>query len=148
MTSKYPETLAYISSRLAERVSRSNNARVAQQDSRPSGTLSEIPPGSLLQMMAVKTKTGILTIFSKGFPSRVTIRRGEIVRATSGPNGEFRGKEAIFEVLRLKDGRFTFTPGISEEDVTADSLGPVIPLIMEGMNTADNSNVDNIGKEV
>jgi CRP-like cAMP-binding protein len=132
---KYPNLQVYFTRLLAQRLSRSNQIRSDDYASGMIGKLDEIPPEALFQTLNVNNKTGILTItqLSKG-TARFSMRQGALIKGTY--DGK-KGEDAFYEVLREKDGRFKFTPGLPPEDFDVPEIGYFMKLLMEGMQRID-----------
>jgi hypothetical protein len=99
------------------------------------GKLEEIPPEALFQTLNSNHKTGILTItqIQKG-TARFSLRQGALIKASYAGS---KGEAAFFEVLREKNGRFKFTPGLPPEDFDAPEIGYFMKLLMEGLQRID-----------
>jgi len=46
---------------------------------------------------------------------------------------------AIFAMLKEKDGRYSFTTGLSPEEMKAAEIGDFMMLLMEGIKSVDES---------
>ncbi len=132
---KYPTLQIYFTRLLAKRLTDSNKIRSDDYASGMIGKLEEIPPEALFQTLNVNHKTGILTItqLQKG-TARFSFRQGALIKASySGTKGE----AAFYEVLREKNGRFKFTPGLPPEDFDIPEIGYFMKLLMEGLQRID-----------
>ncbi len=47
------------------------------------------------------------------------------------------GEEAFFELLKQKEGRFKYIPGLPPEEMNADKLGDFMSLLIEGLRRID-----------
>ena len=132
---KYPALQVYFTRLLAKRLTDSNKIRSDDYASGMIGKLEEIPPEALFQTLNANTKTGILTItqLQKG-TARFSLRQGALIKASYAG---IRGESAFFEVLREKNGRFKFTPGLPPEDFDVPEIGPFMRLLMEGLQRMD-----------
>ncbi len=132
---KYPALQLYFTRLLASRLSKSNQIRSEDYASGMIGKLEEIPPEALFQTLNVNAKTGILTItqLPKG-TARFSMRQGALIKASY--DGK-KGESAFYEILREKDGRFKFTPGLPPEDFDVPEIGYFMKLLMEGMQRID-----------
>lgn len=134
---KFPTLQTYFTRLLAQRLSKSNQIRSEDYASGMIGKLEEIPPEALFQTLNVNNKTGILTItqLSKG-TARFSMRQGALIK---GIYDGKKGEEAFYEVLREKDGRFKFTPGLPPEDFDVPEIGYFMKLLMQGMKRIDEN---------
>ncbi len=132
---KYPALQLYFTRLLAQRLSKSNQIRSEDYASGMIGKLGEIPPEALFQTLNVNAKTGILTItqLPRG-TARFSMRQGALIKASY--DGK-KGESAFYEILREKDGRFKFTPGLPPEDFDVPEIGYFMKLLMEGMQRID-----------
>jgi predicted Zn finger-like uncharacterized protein len=125
-----PSLQMFFTRLLAGRMAEINQSRYEEYASGLSGKLSEMVPLELFQMFHVNQKTGILTLQSLQSHASVSFREGELVRVQYNRK---TGKEAFFELLKLKRGRFRFTPGLTLEEMQAEGLGEFKTLLMEGL---------------
>jgi hypothetical protein len=136
LLNKFPSLQIYLARLLARRLARTNLIRCEELTSGMIGKLSEIPPSGLFQTLNLNQKTGVLSLeLSKG-PGSVCFRDGEVITA------EYNGKqeeEAFFELLKEKDGRFKFSPGLPPEEADIPKLGDFMGLLMEGVRRMDES---------
>ena len=132
---QHPSLQLYFTRLLAKRLSDSNKVRSDDYASGMIGKLEEIPPEALFQTLNVNSKTGILTItqLPKG-TARFSMRQGALIKATYGGH---KGEAAFYDVLREKDGRFKFTPGLPPEDFDVPEIGYFMKLLMEGLQRID-----------
>ena len=132
---KYPTLQTYFTRLLARRLTDSNKIRSDDYASGMIGKLEEIPPEALFQTLNVNNKTGILTItqLQKG-TARFSMRQGALIKATYAGS---KGEAAFYEVLREKEGRFKFTPGLPPEDFDIPEIGYFMKLLMQGLQRID-----------
>jgi hypothetical protein len=106
------------------------------------GKLEEIPPEALFQTLNANHKTGILTItqLQKG-TARFSLRQGSLIKASYAGN---KGESAFFVLLRVKNGRFKFTPGLPPEDLDVPEIGHFMKLLMEGLQRMDERSTPKI----
>jgi len=120
---------------LARRMAEINLARSEEFASGMTGKLSEMPPAELFQTLNVNQKTGVLTLKMPNQDSAyLSFREGELVRAKFN---EKEGEEAFFELLKIREGRFKFLPGLSAEEMEAPEVGDFMHLLMEGLRKID-----------
>lgn len=108
------------------------------------GTLDQLGLGSLLAMLEMERKSGIVSLQRVGARGRLLCRNGQIVRAEllteddgAGEGGPRRGMEAITVMLGWSAGRFDFIP--SQID-SADEIGVrTTHLLMEAARQADEA---------
>lgn len=131
----YPGLNAYFTKLLARRLTDANKVRSDDYASGMIGKLEEIPPEALFQTLNANHKTGILTItqLSKG-TARCSFRQGALIKASYAG---CKGEAAFYEILREKQGRFKFTPGLPPEDFDIPEIGYFMRLLMEGMQRID-----------
>ncbi len=136
---KQPGLQMYFARLLAKRLTDSNKVRNDDYASGMIGKLEEIPPEALFQTLNVNHKTGILTItqLPKG-TARFSMRQGALIKASYGGG---KGETAFYEVLRAKNGRFKFTPGLPPEDLEVPEIGYFMKLLMQGLQKADEQNI-------
>jgi CRP/FNR family transcriptional regulator, cyclic AMP receptor protein len=132
---KYPSLQTYFTRLLAKRLTDSNRVRSDDYASGMIGKLEEIPPEALFQTLNANHKTGILTItqLQRG-TARFSLRQGSLIKASYAGS---KGESAFFEVLREKNGRFKFTPGLPPEDFDIPEIGYFMKLLMEGLQRMD-----------
>ncbi len=116
-------------------MSDSNRVRSDDYASGMIGKLEEIPPEALFQTLNVNNKTGILTI------TQLPRGTGPFFHAPGRPDqGELRRRQGggcLYEVLREKQGRFKFTPGLPPEDFDVPEIGYFMKLLMQGLQRMD-----------
>jgi CRP-like cAMP-binding protein len=132
---KYPSFQLYFTKLMAKRLTASNKIRSEDYASGMIGKLEEIPPEALFQTLNINQKTGILTItqLTSG-TARFSLRHGALIKASyKGKSGE----DAFYDVLKEKEGRFKFTPGLPPEDFEIAEIGYFMKLLMEGLRRID-----------
>jgi len=130
----FPSLQMYFARLLAQRLAKTNVERLEEFSSGMIGKLSENPPSELFQTLNLNHKTGILTLtLSKGIAD-LMFREGALI---SSRYGNKEGKDAFFEILKEKDGRFKFTPGLSPQKMKAPVMGDFMWLLMEGVRRID-----------
>ena len=133
---KFPSIQLYLARMLAQRLARSNVVRAEEIATGMIGQLSEISPSELFQTLNLNQKTGRLSLSLPDGAATLSFRQGELVRAEY--NGD-KGKEAFFRILTEKEGRFKFTPKITEEDQTAKQIGTFMELLLDGLKRLDEN---------
>lgn len=103
------------------------------------GTLDQLGLGSLLAMLEMERKSGILSLSRGRARARLLCRDGQIVRAELlGEDGTGRrGIEAITAMLTWSEGRFDFVPSVVQ---SADEIGVrTTHLLMEAARRVDEA---------
>lgn len=137
---QYPSLQMYFTRLLARRLAKTNVERAEELSSGMIGKLSEIAPSELFQTLNVNQKTGVLNMRLAKGPAFLAFREGHLVRAEYGKSV---GKEAFYDMLKEKDGRFKFVPGLKGGDLKADEIGDFMWLLMEGLNRIDEEADEN-----
>lgn len=99
-----------------------------------SGDISEVHVVELFQMINSSQKTGTVELKLPGGEAVVLFNEGEVVFAKYG---ELSGKDALFKLLGVTSGQFSYTPGIPSEAMDNDVIGGFMGLVMEGMQRLD-----------
>lgn len=131
---RFPSIQLYFARLLARRLAVTNSARAEEFASSMIGRLSEMPPSELFQILNNNGKTGALVLDLPGGTAQLWFREGQLVMARYG---EQKDVEAFFAVLRHREGRFRFKPGLPADALTAAPLGDFMWLLMEGVNRID-----------
>ncbi|MCU0692243.1 MAG: DUF4388 domain-containing protein, partial [Polyangiaceae bacterium] len=96
------------------------------------GSLSEMSLPDIVQILWHGRKTGALRIRSRGESGELHFQDGQIVNAM---HGKLRGEEAVYMMLRLKDGEFGLDPNfVPQATVIVESPEA---LLLEGMRRMD-----------
>ena len=130
----FPSLQMYFARLLAQRLAKTNVERLEEFSSGMIGKLSENPPSELFQTLNLNHKTGILTLTLSNGIADLMFREGALI---SSRYGNKEGKDAFFEILKEKDGRFKFTPGLSPQKMKAPVMGDFMWLLMEGVRRID-----------
>ncbi|NJL58637.1 MAG: cyclic nucleotide-binding domain-containing protein [Desulfobacteraceae bacterium] len=130
---KFPSLQMYLARLLAKRLARTNVDRT-DIASAMVGNLSEMSPSELFQAFNINHKTGVLSLALPRGMAEVAFRDGGLVRAEYMDKD---GREAFFEILKEKDGRFKFLPGLSPEELEFPEIGDFMWLLMEGARRMD-----------
>jgi hypothetical protein len=80
------------------------------------GRLDEFGAASILMLLELERRSGVLILSGSGGNGRVYVRRGRVLRATIEDRGDCRGSAAVFQMLTWNGGRFEFHPGEVEGD--------------------------------
>jgi DNA-binding response OmpR family regulator len=99
------------------------------------GTLDQVGLSSLLVMMEMERKSGILVLRHKEDTARLFMKAGQILAARFDNKPEPRGADAIYELLTWKSGKFDFN---SLEVDMEDEIGSTTThLMLEGARRLD-----------
>jgi len=131
---RIPELQLFMAKVLVQRLSVSNSHRSEIFDACMSGWIHEMPPAELFQIFHMNQKTGILSLELPNGNARVSFREGCVINAQY--NNEIN-QTAIFDMLKEKEGRYTFTTGLSPEEMKAAEIGDFMMLLMEGIKRVD-----------
>lgn len=99
------------------------------------GTLDQIGLSSLLVMMEMERKSGILVLRGDAGTARVFLRGGQILAARFDGRAEPRGAEVIYELLRWTKGKFDFST--LEVDMDDEIQATTTHLMLEGARRLD-----------
>jgi len=100
------------------------------------GELSEIGVVDLLQLINSSMKTGVVEFYLEQGRAMVFFNEGEIIYARFL---KLRNKEALYSLLCQKAGRFSYSKGIPEELASLPPIGGFMGLMMEGVQSLDES---------
>lgn len=129
----YPSLQIFLFKLLIKRVE-AMALQSGQISSGMSGDLGEIATVDLLQLMNSAQKTGNIDIQSTKGTAQIYFKEGEIVYAHYKG---LEGKEAVFSILGIKNGQFTYNRGISDEVDNLPPIGGFLGLVMEGVQRID-----------
>ena len=133
---RIPELQLFMSKILVQRLTESNASHFDTFDACMSGWIAEMPPAELFQIFHMNQKTGVLSLELPQGEAKVSFREGCVI------NAQYRNKTnqaAIFDMLKEKEGRYTFTTGLSPEEMKAAEIGDFMMLLMEGIKRVDES---------
>jgi len=133
---QFPSLQMYFARLLARRLAKTNVARTEELSSGMVGKLSEMPPSELFQTLNANQKTGVLTLNLPNGNAAMFFKEGKLIRADY--NNE-ENKEAFYEVLKQKEGRFKFIPDLPPELAEAEEVGDFMWLLMEGIRRMDEA---------
>jgi CheY-like chemotaxis protein len=105
-----------------------------------SGRLEQLGLSSLLVMMEMERKDGVLTLkeLDSGAIGRIFIRRGQVVSARIDARPELDGRASVYEMLTWKAGAFSFNA--MEVDMEDTVQSSTTHLLMEGARLMDEAN--------
>lgn len=130
---KYPTLQLFLFKLLIDRV-QAIALRSGNIASGMTGDLEEIPAIDLMQLINSSQKTGSIEIALLEGKAIVYFSEGEIIHAQFN---KLRGKDAVFALLSIKKGFFTYNRGIPHELKTSSPIGGFIGLMMEGVQRID-----------
>jgi hypothetical protein len=97
------------------------------------GSLREVEPADVFQLISMARKTGILTIASAQERAQVYFQDGRPVHATCEAG---TGEEAVYNLLARSEGDFSFEPTAIDCPVTI--MADMQTLMLEGMRRVDH----------
>jgi hypothetical protein len=105
-----------------------------------SGRLEQLGLSSLLVMMEMERKDGVLTLkeLDSGAIGRIFLRHGHVVSARIDAHPEVDGRSSVYEMLTWKAGAFSFNAMEVEMEDTVQSS--TTHLLMEGARLMDEAN--------
>ncbi len=130
---KYPELNVLFYRLLVERASK-GSAGKDEVGSGMSGELSYINAIDLFQLINSSQKSGRIDLSLNGEKAVILFNEGELVGAKYQ---SLKGKNAFFALLDKKEGRFSYTAGLSETASQFPILGSFMALLMEGLQKLD-----------
>lgn len=102
-----------------------------------SGTLAQISLASVLTLLEMERKSGLLLMHRQDPPAsvRIYIKKGRVVAARMDGEGGERNEAAVFRALGWRNGRFEFAS--FEFDIDEEVRMSTTGLIMEGARMLD-----------
>lgn len=100
------------------------------------GRIRELPPTSLLSLLEMERRSGVLLLQRGKLVGQLRLRAGQVIAAgLRGDGPERRGVDVVYELLAWRDGRFDF---VAAEVGGADEIRTsTMHLLMEGARRAD-----------
>ncbi|QTA92698.1 Cyclic nucleotide-binding domain-containing protein, DUF4388 [Desulfonema magnum] len=138
---QFPSLQMYFARLLARRLANTNTVRSEDLSAGMTGQLSDMPPSELFQTLNINQKTGVLTLQLPKGSADLCFREGALISVKYN-NAE--SEEAFYEILKEREGRFKFVPGLPEADMQADEMGDFMWLLMEGVRRMDEAEADKI----
>lgn len=107
-----------------------------------SGRLEQLGLSSLLVMMEMERKGGVITLkeLESGIVGRIFLRRGQIVSARLDPRPDLDGRQSVYVMLTWRAGAFSFNA--MEVDMEDTVQSSTTHLLMEGARLIDEANRD------
>ncbi len=131
---RFPFLQMSVSRLIVRRMAEINLTRTEEFASGLAGKLSEMPPSDLFQAFNINQKTGVLTLKLPTKIAFLSFREGRLVNVKYSKK---KGEEAFFELLKEKEGRFKFTPGLPPEELDSPEVGDFMYLLIEGLRRID-----------
>lgn len=131
-----PELQLFMAKILVQRLAESNTSHFETFNACMSGWIRDMPPAELFQVFHMHQKTGVLSLDLPQGKAKVSFREGCVI------NAQYRkmtSQDAIFSMLKEREGRYTFTTGLSPEEMKAAEIGDFMMLLMEGIKRVDES---------
>jgi len=137
---QFPVLQEFIYKLLVQRLAQASQSRAVEVVSGLAGKVEEISVVELSQMINSNQKTGVLRIeTASGSKAALFFNDGELIHAEiDGMTGE----NAFYQCLRIKDGNFQFTSGLTASQQTKKIIGGFMALILEGMKQMDDESGD------
>jgi CRP-like cAMP-binding protein len=132
---RFPALQVFFYKLLVSRIITINLQRAEELASGMVGQLADIPPLELYQMINSNQKTGHLKLEVGQKKASLLFNEGELVYATY--NGK-EGREAFYDTLAIKVGRFKFVHGLSLREMELGVIGGFMGMLMEGMKRIDD----------
>jgi CheY-like chemotaxis protein len=106
------------------------------------GTLEQLGLSSLLVILEMERKSGILRVEKAGATGRVFAREGRIIAARiegeAAPKDAKKGAQAVYHLLTWSSGRFDFS--VVDVDMEDEVQSTTTNLLMEGARLIDEAN--------
>jgi hypothetical protein len=99
------------------------------------GALSHFGLATLLTVLEMEKRTGVLELRGPARTGRIAVRDGQVVRAEIRGDTSRRGADAIFELLGWVDGGFIFR--VREVEAANEVSLPTAVLLIEAARRAD-----------
>lgn len=131
---RFPSLQMYFARLLSRRLAESNVMMSKEYLSGMTGTLNQMPLVELFQTLNFNQKTGTLKLNLSQGSAQCLFNAGSIIHAEYGSK---RGKDAFFNILSEKEGRFQFVPGLGKKEAAKPKLGMFMELLMEGLRLLD-----------
>ena len=106
------------------------------------GRLEQLGLSSLLVMMEMERKDGVLTLKggNDGDTGRIFIRKGQVIHAKLDQDQQAGGRESVYDMLRWQLGTFSFAA--MEVDMEDTVQSSTTHLLMEGARLIDEAKRD------
>ncbi len=101
------------------------------------GSLDQIGLPSILTLLELEQKTGVLTLHHGGDAAELAIQGGRVVAARFRDRQAPRGADCVYELVGWSDGEFSFE--VTEIQDTDDIQASTTQLLMEGARRLDEA---------
>jgi len=132
---KYPVLQMFIFKLLVDRA-QTRTLQSGNIASGMTGELTEIALVDLFQLINSSQKTGTIDLSLEKGRGMVFFRDGEVVYARYQ---KYHNKKAIYVLLGIKEGHFSYTKGIPDVLDNVKPIGGFMGMIMEGLQRLDES---------
>ncbi len=136
---KFPSVQMYLTTLLSKRLAESNLKRAETSRSGISGDLSQMSAIELMQALELSQKSGLLILALPKGSAQIFIKYGNLIRADYGNKS---GKEAVFEILKEREGRFKFSPDLPEDKLDAPEIGSLMEILLDASRMIDEERFD------
>ena len=131
---KFPSVQMYLARILTKRLAESNVQRAEEIAPGMSGDLSQMSAIELLQALNLSQKTGMLVLTLPKGTARLLLKCGNLIQADYCDKA---GKEAVFEILKEKEGRFKFSPDLPKDQLDAPEIGSLMEILLDTSRMID-----------
>ncbi len=131
---KFPSVQMYLTTLLSKRLAESNLQRTEASRSGISGDLSQMSAIELLQALELSQKSGLLKLTLPKGSAKILIKYGNLIRADYCSKS---GKDAVFEILKEREGRFKFSPDLPEDKLKAPVIGSLMEILLDASRMID-----------
>ncbi len=129
-----PSVQMYLTRILARRLAESNVLRAEEIASGMTGQLSQMSSIELLQALNISQKTGMVILNLPKGNARLYLKCGDLVKADYGNKV---GREAVYEILKEKEGQFNFSPNLPQEQLAGPEIGSLMEIILDTTRMMD-----------
>ncbi len=131
---KSPSVQMYLTKILAKRLAESNLLRAEEIASGITGQLVKISAIELLQALNLSQKTGTVMLNLPNGDASLYLKSGDLIKAEYCNKV---GREAVYEILKEKEGQFTFNPNLPEEKLNGPRIGSFMEIILDSTRMID-----------
>ena len=98
------------------------------------GQLSQMSSIELLQALNISQKTGMVILNLPRGNARLYLRCGDLIEADYCNKV---GREAVYEILKEKEGQFNFSPNLPQEQLIGPEIGSLMEIILDTTRMMD-----------
>ncbi len=132
---RLPRLQTFIIRLLIRRLAQLNHERIRDLSRTIIGSVTEVPPAELAQLIHAGAKTGRLRLDLPGGEAELRFRDGELVGARYG---RLMGERAFGTILGARRGGFRFQPGLAPRDRGAQPVGNFMNLLMRSLRRLES----------